>query len=89
MELSEFEPVIEALLFTSGDPVPLNRIAEVIEIDKKTARLVMKNLILNYNASVRGIMIREINEAYQLCTKAEYFQYICKLFEPRQKQALS
>jgi len=89
MELNNIEPIIEALLFTSGDPLSLERIAEVIETDKKTARLIMNNLILNYNEKERGIMIREINNAYQLCTRPEYFQYISKLFEPRHKQALS
>lgn len=34
-------------------------------------------------------MMREIDGCYQLCTRPEHFEYISRLVEPRQKQALS
>lgn len=33
--------------------------------------------------------MREIDGSYQLCTRFEHYDYIRRLFEPRQKQALS
>ncbi len=89
MEIREMEAVIEGLLFAAGDPLELEKIAEILEIDKKSARLILNNMVINYSNSKRGIMMREIDGSYQLCTRFEHYDYIRRLFEPRQKQALS
>lgn len=89
MEIREMEAVIEGLLFAAGDPLELEKIAEILEIDKKSARLILNNMVINYGNSKRGIMMREIDGSYQLCTRFEHYDYIRRLFEPRQKQALS
>lgn len=89
MEIREIEAVIEGLLFAAGDPLPLEKIAEVLELDKKTARLVLSNMVINFKNSRRGIMLREMDGKYQLCTRFEHYEYIRRLMEPRQKQALS
>lgn len=89
MEITEIEAIIEALLFTTGDALSIDKISEVIDVDKKTTRLILASLIDKFQNSERGIMIREINNSYQLCTKPIYSNYIKKIFEPRQKQGLS
>ncbi|HOV26619.1 MAG TPA: SMC-Scp complex subunit ScpB [Pseudobacteroides sp.] len=89
MEEREIESIIEGMLFAAGDPLTLERISEVLEIDKKTVKAILSNMIINYQNSKRGIMLREINGKYQLCTRFEHHEYIKKLFEPRQKQGLS
>ena len=88
-EIDALEVIIEGLLFASGDALPLEKIAEVIGVDKKTTKIILNNLISYFQNSNRGIMIREINNAYQLCTRIEHNEYIKRLFEPRQKQGLS
>ncbi len=89
MEIKNIEAVIEGLLFTSGDALPIERLAEILEIDRKALKLIMGNMVNNYRHSNRGIMIREIDNSYQLCTRPEHFEYIKKLAEPRHKQGLS
>lgn len=89
MEIKEIEGVIEGLLFAAGDPLPLQKISEILEIDKKTVKLILNNMIVNYQNSKRGIIIRQIDKGYQLCTRHEHYEYLKKLFEPRQKQGLS
>jgi segregation and condensation protein B len=89
MEIKEIEALVEGLLFAAGDAVPLDKICEVIDIDKKTAKLILNTMISNYQNSRRGIMLREINGGYQLCTRPEHHEYIKRLFEPRQRQGLS
>ncbi len=89
MEEKDIEAIIEGMLFAAGDPLSLDRISEVLEIDKKTVKMILNNMIINYQNSKRGIMLREINGKYQLCTRFEHHDYIKKLFEPRQKQGLS
>ena len=89
MEIREMEAVIEWLLFAAGDPVPLEKLAEILELDRKTARLILGNMTVSLQNAKRGIMLRELNGSYQLCTRAEHADYIRRLVEPRQKQALS
>lgn len=89
MEIKEIEAAVEGILFAAGDAVPLEKLSEVLTIDRKTLRLLLGNMVINYQNSKRGLILREINGAYQLCTRSEHYCYISKLFEPRQKQGLS
>ena len=88
MDISQIQVVIEALLFASGDPLPLDKICEIIELDKKTTIGIINKMSDEFAAS-RGIIIREINNGFQLCTKPELFEYVKLLSQPRQKQGLS
>lgn len=89
MEISTIENIIESLIFSYGDAVPLEKICEILELDRKTARNIIKNMINNYNSTNKGIIIREINDKYQMCSNPKYFEYTSKLYQIRQKQALS
>jgi len=89
LDIKEIESIVEGLLFAAGDVLPLEKISEILDIDKKTLKLIINNMIANFQNSKRGIMIREINGGYQMCTRHEHYDYIKKLFMPRQKQGLS
>ena len=89
MERQEIEAIVEAMLFAAGDPVPMETLLEVLETDKKTLSIIIEHMIDEFTKQKRGIQIREINGGYQLCSNPEYFQFVKKLFEPRQKQGLS
>lgn len=87
--MKEIESILEGLLFASGDVLSVERISEILGIDKKTIKLIVNNMILNYQNQRRGVMIREINNGYLMCTKPEHHKYLEKLFEKRQQQGLS
>lgn len=89
MDIKEIEAIIEGLLFAAGDPLPLQKLADILEMDRKTTRLILNNMAITLQNSKRGIMLRELDESYQLCTRPEHAEYIRRLVEPRQKQALS
>lgn len=89
MDISTIESIVESLIFSYGDALSLDKICEILELDRKTARNIMRNMMDTYNNSNRGIIIREMDEKYQMCSKPEYFEYVSKLYQIRQKQALS
>lgn len=89
MDIKEIEAVIEGMLFAAGDPVALEKIADILELDRKTARLILSNLAVSIQNSKRGILLRELDGCYQLSSRPEHYEFIRKLVEPRQKQALS
>ena len=79
MQLNKIEAIIESILFTMGEAVELDKIAEIIEQDKKTTKKIMNNLIDKYDSPDRGITIIKIDNAYQMCSKTEYYDYIRKI----------
>jgi len=89
VDLKVIEGIVEAVLFASGDSVSLEKLSVVTEIDKKTLKLIIDNMSISYNKASRGLMIRELDGSYQLCTKKEYGQYISMLYTSRKKQGLS
>lgn len=87
--IADSEIIIEAVLFASGDPVSLDKLADIIDYDKNTTRGILSNLINKYQSSSRGIMLMEIDGSYQLCTKPEFDKHIIKLGAVRKKQSLT
>lgn len=76
MELTKIEATIEAILFSFGDAVHINKLSEVIGQDKKTLKKIIVNMRDKYESEDRGIQLIELEECYQLCTKPEYFEHV-------------
>ena len=89
MKLSDAEAIIESVLFAAGDAVELEKISDILDIDKKSTRVIIDTLIDKYRAENRGLQIIRLEESYQMCTKAEYHEYIARLAEPRRSISLS
>ena len=78
MEIEHLEGAVEALLFAMGESVEVSAIAKAIGHDTETTRKIIRNMMLKYNAGDRGIKIIELENAYQMCTKEEYYDYLVK-----------
>lgn len=81
MEIKEAESIIEGLLFASGDLLPLEKISEVLGIDRKTVRGIIQRMADEYDKSGRGIIIREVNNSFQFSTRKEHYDYIKKIYD--------
>ena len=89
MEIKKTEAVIEAILFTMGESVELDKIAKVIEHDKETTRKIIRNMMLKYEEEDRGIRIIELGNAYQLCSKKEMYDYLIRIVKQPKRHALT
>lgn len=89
MELLVTEAQIEAILFTMGEAVELERIAGAIDHDEKTTRKIIHNMMDRYEAEERGIKIIELDGAYQLCTKPSMYETIIKITHIPKKHVLT
>lgn len=89
MTIKELESVIEAILFASGEAVNVKSIAFATEQDEKTVRTVISNLADKYRVENRGINIIQVEDAYQMCTNGEHFNYIKKLYQAPVRKTLS
>ncbi|HHV27728.1 SMC-Scp complex subunit ScpB [Anaerosalibacter bizertensis] len=89
MDKKEIKSIIEALLFIWGDPLSLKDISYVLEIDEKKTKEIIHEMIDEFNFDRRGIKIIQIEDSYQLGTRAEHFKWIEKLSIPKTKKNLS
>ena len=89
MKLKEAEAIIEGILFAAGDPVDIEQISDILDIDIKSTRTVMTALMDKYDEEKRGLQIIRLEDSYQMCTRGIYNEYISKLAEPRRAQTLS
>lgn len=89
MENLNIQAAIEAILFTMGDSVEASRLAEALEIEKAQVTEVVKKMKERYEEEDRGIRILELEDAYQLCTKTEYYEYLIRIAKQPKKYALT
>lgn len=80
---------IEAVLFAMGDSLELSKIAKAIGHDTDTTRKVLQSMMDDYRKEDRGIRIIELENAYQMCTKQEYYEYLVNIALQPKKAALS
>ena len=86
MEEKNYRAIIEAILFTMGESVELSKIADAIELDKKETRRILNEMMEEYNSVDLGIAIIELDDAYQMCTKNEMYEYLIKIAkQPKQR----
>ncbi len=89
MEIREIQAIIESVLFAAGDAVEIEKLADIIDVDKRSLREILKKMMDDYNLSRRGIHIIRMEDSYQMCTRGEYHEYVSRLAEPPRKQNLS
>ena len=89
MENINYEAAIEAILFTMGESVELDKIAAELELDKKIARKYIQNLKERYDAEEHGIQIIELEDSYQMCTKNEMYEYLIRIAKQPKRRVLT
>jgi segregation and condensation protein B len=89
LEIKKLKGAISAILFSSGDPISLDRIAEVLEMDKPTVFKILENMIDEFNVEGFGIRIVKLEENYQMCSAPQYADYVRKILDIRRNTPLS
>lgn len=89
MEEKNYEAIAEAILFTIGESVELDKLAGALELDKEKTKEIIENLRKRYDSDVCGVKIIELDGAYQMCTKAEYYEYLIKIAKQPKKRVLT
>ena len=89
MEFREAMNILEAILFASGDSVSKAKLCEVMEIDEALLSNVAQELGDHYDYEMRGLKLLELDNAYQLCSRADYSKYVRGVLETRKPNPLS
>lgn len=89
MEQTELQRCIEAILFASGEPVDLLRLAMALEADERDVQSAADALADEWSFSRRGIRIIRLENAYQMVSSGEMADYVTKALETRKPPKLS
>ena len=89
MEIKRLEGIIEAILFTMGESVEVERIANAIEHDVPTTKKIIRNMMDRYQEEDRGIRIIELEDSFQMCTKPEVYEYLIRIAKQPKRHVLT
>ena len=79
MKTEEMYAAVEAVLFATGRAVSAEELGKALETDAATARRAVKLLAESWNAELHGTMIIELDDAWQMCTRKDYYPQLIKL----------
>lgn len=89
MSIPEIEGRVEAVLFSVGDAVSKEDLSKALEIDEETITKIVRNLMDRYDSIDHGIRIIEIEDAFQMCTKSDYYDTLIKIVNTPKKHVLT
>ncbi len=79
----------EAVLFASGEPLEIARVAEAIELDIEATEIILNNLSASLKERGSGLCVLKLAEKYQLCARTEYAEIIRSVLEIKRDTPLS
>ena len=88
-EKKKTKAIIEAMLFAMGDSVELNSLCHALEMRQEDLELLLKEMAEDYEQEGSGIRMVFLEDAVQLATKGEYYDYLIRLVKAPKKQVLS
>ncbi len=89
MERIQTKAAIEAILFAMGESVEISRLADAIEEDVKYTEDILEEMSQEYEQENRGIGITRFDNAVQLCSKAEMYEYLIRIAKAPRKMVLT
>lgn len=84
-----YKAQIEAILFTMGESVEINKIANALDIKPGQVKKIVKEMQKDLESEDRGIKIIELENAYQMCSKPEMYESLIKIAKQPKRQVLT
>lgn len=89
MSNDKIKSIIEGILFAWADPVEINDLKKIFNIDLNELLYIINEMEKEYSKSSRGLRLVRVNETVQLSTKPENYNYIKDFVSDRNKKNLS
>lgn len=83
------EAIVEAVLFTMGKSVELRQLAAALRTDTERAEAAVRRLQSRYEAEKRGMQITQLEDSWQMATRAEYYENLIRVAATPKKQILT
>lgn len=89
MDKKELEAAVEAILFTMGNAVEVERVAKAIGMSTEATRKMLRTMKEKYETEGRGIRLIELEDSFQMCTNPELYEYLIKIAKQPKKIVLT
>ena len=86
---NELLPCLEAVLFATGEPIEIERLAQGLQEDEAVLENALHTLREKYEDSNSGLCLLKLDNKYQLCTKKQYADNIRAVIEVKKNTPLS
>ena len=80
---------LEAVLFASGEPMSIDRLSQIFEIKPEKTEKLLDELALKLDEQKSGLKLVRLENAFQLVTRSEYFDYVVKMVTSGERKVLS
>ncbi len=89
MEIKQYQAAVEAIVFASGEPVPLSRLALALDLDEETTARIADDWVQDINTRGGGLTALKLDDRYQLCSSKACAAYVRKAMDIRRNTPLS
>ena len=89
MNKQELVSALEAVLFSSGDPISIERLSQIFEIRPEEVEKAANDLSKKLDEQKSGIALLRLENTYQLVSREKYAEYIKRAFDIKRRTPLS
>lgn len=89
MNVKEITAAVEAMLFASGEPLELIRIAEVLGCDVEQVESIVLNISNKLDESGSGLCVFKLGDKAQMCSRQEFAPLIREILDLKRNTPLS
>ena len=89
MNKQELVSALEAVLFSSGDPISIERLSQVFEVKPEAIEKAADDLQKRLEDNKSGVQLLKLENTYQLATDEKYAEYIKRAFDIKRRTPLS
>ncbi|MBS7008143.1 SMC-Scp complex subunit ScpB [Anaerostipes sp.] len=87
--MKQKQAMIEAILFSMGESVSKKQLMTALDVPEDLFFYLIDQLKRKYNRKDSGIRLLELDGAYQLCTRPEYYDQLIKIVNQPKKPRLT
>lgn len=80
---------VEAILFSSGDPVELKKIAQALDVSTEDVKMLVEELMTKYETAESALTILLLNDDCQMVARSEYADIIRSVLQIQRNTPLS
>ena len=89
MEKSKIKKICEAVLYTAGDPVSFEDLANLFEITADEMKDIALEMQRERNENECGILVKIVGDGIQFCTNNIYSKFVDEILVPKRTYSLS
>ncbi|MCX6765620.1 MAG: SMC-Scp complex subunit ScpB [Candidatus Moranbacteria bacterium] len=89
MEINKLKSIIESLLFVSGEPVKLSRLAKITQALKPEVENALMMLSAEYSTKKSGLILVRSGDEVQMATQPDNAQFVKQLIRGELQESLS